>query len=60
MEYKRSTDELEDFAVREDTDFEFEWQLNRDTSIPPEEALKPAPEEESLTTSGPGTEYWLP
>jgi hypothetical protein len=58
MEYKPETGEPEDFAAWDDTEFELEWQLNRDVSAG--EARKRAAEEEPVSASGPGTEYWLP
>jgi hypothetical protein len=57
MEYKPETGEPEDFAAWDDTEFELEWQLNRDASAG--EARKPAAAE-PVSASGPGTEYWLP
>ena len=58
MEYKPETGEPEDFAAWDDTEFELEWQLNRDASA--EQDRKHAAEEECVARSGPGTEYWLP
>ncbi len=58
MECKSKTGEPENFAVLQDAEFEVEWQLNRDASA--EVTRKPAPEEECVAVSGPGSEYWLP
>jgi hypothetical protein len=58
MEYKPDTGEPEDFAAWDDTEFELEWQLNRDA--PAGETRKHAAEQEPVAALGPGTEYWLP
>ncbi len=66
MEYGRDTGGTEALAVL--NEFELECQLKRDASrenareleSPRENTLKPAPEEEPVGASGPGTEYWLP